>query len=286
MMITEWPVWILFVVALLILTGWRFVVSFSDNKAEPIAEPWASAQTTGNKEIQADCIQVFQNAAGIMAVLADGIGKENTGKVAAQVAADTIMDAFEPYHVLNSPEYLFRTAFREAHKRVQKTIGERRGGASLGAVFMDQTKLYYAIAGDVKVALLRNGEVIPISKGQTINVWAEEAYQEGLLTKNETIWTLEENRIWNYVGRDGFRAIELCRLPIQLRPNDVIVMISRGIFEEVSWVEMEDILLNQTNLQEKVNLIIRLVESKEHPDKDNGSIVMLMPEVENETNQL
>lgn len=239
----------------------------------------AVAQTTGNQEIQSDCVQVYQNEAGMMAVLADGIGKENTGRVAAQVAADTVLDAFEPYRVVNNPEYLFRTAFLEAHRRVQQTIGERRGGASLGAVFMNHTHLYYALAGNIRIALLRNGELIPLSEGQTISMLAYEAFQEGLLSKNETIWSREENRIWNYLGKDGFHEIEICEPPVSLKKNDLIVMVSQGIFEELSWAVIEDILLMDIPLTEKAGRIIEETDKKETKEKENGSVLLLAAEV-------
>ena len=92
-------------------------------------------QTNGRKEIQADVVLAFTNDAGTMAVLADGIGNQNTGKLCAQLAADTIMDRYEPYRVLNNPDYFFKSTFAEANRRIQMTIGERRGGASLAAVF-------------------------------------------------------------------------------------------------------------------------------------------------------
>ena len=104
-----------------------------------------------------------------MAVLADGIGRANTGAICAQIAVDTILDRFESYHELNDPLYFFRTAFYEANRRIQKTLGERRGGACVGAVFMNRSCLYYAIAGDVRLALLRGEELIPLGKGQTMD---------------------------------------------------------------------------------------------------------------------
>jgi len=240
---------------------------------------WAVAQTTGNQEIQSDSAQVYQNEAGIMAVLADGIGKENTGRVAAQVATDTVLDAFEPYRVVNNPKYLFRTAFIEAHRRVQQTIGERRGGASLGAVFMNDSHLYYALAGNIRIALLRNGELIPLSKGQTISMLAYEAYQEGMLSKNETIWSQEENRIWNYLGKDGFHEIEICKPPVSLKKGDLIAMVSQGIFEELSWAVIEDILLMELPLTEKAGRIITEADQKDNNDKENGSVLLLAAEV-------
>lgn len=270
---------------LLVLVGLRLGVRFRPAGKKQPPQGWASAQTTGNKEIQADQVQVYQNQAGVMAVLADGIGKENTGKVAAQVAADAVLDAYEPYRVLNNPEYLFRTAFLEAHSRVQQTIGERRGGASMGAVFLNGKELYYALAGNIRVALLRNGELIPISKGQTMNVLAQDAYQSGRLSKQETIWSQEATRIWNYLGKDGFREIEVSRPPIALKPGDLAVLASQGIYEELSWAEMEEILLQDLTVKEKADRIVMETEKKPAPDKENGTVLLLAAEVTDEKNQ-
>ena len=269
---------------LLCMRLWLFDLPAKEQK-ETNSNLWASGQTTGNKEIQADCVQVCQNSAGIMAVLADGIGRENTGKVAAQVAADTVMDEFQPYQVLNNPEYLFRTAFLEAHSRVQRTIGERRGGASMGAVFTNERQLFYGLAGNIRIALLRNGELIPLSKGQTIPVLAKEAYQSGRLPRQETIWSMEENRIWNYLGKDGFHEIEVTNPPVFLKKQDLVMLASQGIYEELSWVEIEDILLGSGTLPEKAEQLIRSAEKKDSQEKENGSVILFMPEVPDEKNQ-
>lgn len=280
---TEWYILCLIAVVLAVLIIVRLAAAFPLHR-QPAAAPWAYQQTTGNREIQADTVQVFRNQAGTMAVLADGIGKENTGKVAAQVAADTVMDAFVPYHILNNPDYLFRTAFLEAHSRVQQTIGERRGGASMGAVFTDGVQLYYALAGNIRIALFRNGELIPLSKGQTLNVLAKEAYQSGTLSKTETIWSLEATRIWNYLGKDGFHEIEVCKPPVALKKQDLIMLATQGIYDVLSWAELEDVMIKNMTLMEKADQIVRLADSRPGRDKENGSILLLAPEVINEKN--
>ena len=99
-------------------------------KEEDLPSDMGVSQTTGTCELQSDCVQVSKTRAGVMAAMADGIGRANTGKVSAQIAVDTVLDRYEPYHVLNSPAYFFRSVFQEANIRIQKTIGERRGGAS------------------------------------------------------------------------------------------------------------------------------------------------------------
>ncbi len=271
----KWLLLVLVGICLLVCIWHWFKLSIKSRKRKHAETGWSIEQTTGNKELQSDCVQVCQNEAGITAVMADGIGKENTGKVAAQIAVDIVLDAFEQYHTLHNPEYLFQTAFLEAHRRIQQTIGERRGGSSMAALFISQTHLFYALAGNIRIALLRNEELIPLSKGQTLDALARKAYQDGVLSKNETIWSQTETQLWNYLGKDGFHEIEICKPPILLKKGDLIVMLSQGIYEELSWMEIEEILLEQITLKEKARSIIDETEMKETQDKENGSVLLL-----------
>jgi len=255
----------------------------NDGNIEPNVDGQVSvaiAQTTGNREIQADQAQFLKNSAGIMAVLADGIGNKNTGRVCAQLAVDTVLDRFEPYHVLQNPEYFFKTSFYEANCRIQKTIGDRMGGASVGTIFLSHSSLYYALAGDIRIAVLRHGELIPLSKGQTMDVLAVDAWEKGKITRQDALWSMEEKRIWNYVGIDGFHAIEICEPPVQLKNGDLVFMASRGIFEELSWGEIEDILVEGVSLQETAEKIVWTTEAKVSQEKDNGSVVLIKVRME------
>lgn len=238
------------------------------------------SQTNGRKEIQADLALTLTNQAGTIAVLADGIGKQNTGKICAQLATDTILDRYEPYHVLNNPDYFFKSTFAEANRRIQMTIGERRGGTSLAAAFIDKAYLYYAVAGNVCIALKRGEELIPLSHGQTMDVLAADAYENGIISRQEAIWSMDEKRVWNYLGMDGFREIELCEQPVHLKQNDTVLIASKGIFEELSWGEMEDILLSAATVQEQADAMVRKAELKSNPEMDNGSVLLLNVQTE------
>lgn len=233
------------------------------------------AQTTGSRQVQADVAQAWRNAAGTMAVLADGIGSANTGAVCARIAADTILDRFEPYYELNDPVYFFKSAFLEASRRIQRTIGGRRGGASVGAVFLDDRFLYYAAAGDIRVALLRGDEIIPLSKGQTIDVLAAQAYEDGKISRQDALWSAEEKRIWNYLGRDGFCEIEVCEQPVSLKRGDKVLLVSKGIFEELSWSEIEDILIENAPPQELAERVAGEADGKNNAQADNGSVILI-----------
>lgn len=169
----------------------------------------------------------------------------------------------------------FRTSFLEANQRIQRTIGERRGGASTGAVFINRSHLYYAVAGDIRVAVMRGGEMIPLSKGQTLDVLAAQAYEDGKISRQDTLWSMEEKKVWSYLGQDGFHEIEVCEKPVLLKPEDKVLLMSKGIFEELSWREIEDILIDTDDSQKSADCLIRAAEQKGNPQRDNGSVILI-----------
>ena len=245
------------------------------------ADLYAVCQTTGSQVVQADCVQVCRNFAGTMAAVADGIGKENTGKLCAQIAVDTILDRYEPYRELQNPQYFLRTSFYEANIRIQKTIGERRGGACLAAIFLDGASMYYALAGDIRIALLRGKELIPISEGHTMDVLAAHAYQDGRISRKEAVWSMDEKRIWNYLGMDGFHEMEIGEAPVRLKAGDLVFAATKGIWQELSWAEIEDVLLRPIALRAMAMELVRQAEGRPEDTKENGSVLIIKAEVSN-----
>lgn len=235
------------------------------------------SQTTGNREIQADVFESKITEAGKLAVLADGIGKENTGKVCAALAVKEFVEAFSLYRSLNNPRYFFERTMYGLHRSMQKVLEERQGGASIGVVLLAEEKLHYAMAGQIKIALFRGGDLIPLCESQTVDVLAQRAYQEGKISRQETIWSLKDKKLWNYVGKDGFCQMEACEVPVQLKKGDLVVMMTKGIYEEVSFAEMERILENEMlTAQGKADKIVQCADRSAAQDKENGSIAVLL----------
>ena len=262
---------LLFCLVLLRLIG--FQGRSAPQKAGDVA--YGFSQMQGLQEVQADRGEVVKTNAGVLGILADGIGRENTGKVSAQIAVDTAADAFEPYQTLTNPSYFFRTVFHEADVRIQQTIGERRGGACLALVFIGGGMLHYALAGDIRIGLVRNGELIPLSKGHTLDVLAKEAYEAGKISRKEAIWSFDEKRRWNYVGMDGFHDVEEPEQPIRLKEGDVCVLITRGIWQSMSEAQLEDMLQGTESLAEKARQIAWYAGRIPKKDQENGSVLLL-----------
>lgn len=140
---------------------------------------------------------------------------------------------------------------------------------------MRDCKLYYAAAGNVKVAVYRNGELVPVSAGHTISVLARQKYEEGKLTRQEAVSLLNEHRLYNYVGQDGFRDIEFFDKPIRLYGGEYVVLMTDGLYETARWKDLEDCLEGEGSCQEKAYSMIELVNKSEAEGKDNGAVVLI-----------
>ena len=158
------------------------------------------AMTIGNRQVQEDNYGICQSADGFMAVLADGMGKNYGGKISSQIAVDTMKDMFGQYHSSENPAYFFLKSFHQVNRDILNRLDDGKGGASMGVVLIIDNYLYYAVAGNVKIAVYRNGSLIPLSSGHTIDVLVEDRFMEGSITRENALAMLENRRLYNYLG--------------------------------------------------------------------------------------
>lgn len=235
-----------------------------------------SSMTIGSREVQEDQIACMSADAGMMAVLADGAGKAYGGRIAARTAVDTFRDIFGDYNAFNNPQYYFRKAFQCANREILKTLGdENRGSASVGCALIRRGYLYYALVGNVKIAVFREGTLVPVSAGHTVAVMAEKRFREGKLSRQDTLSLLENQRLYNYLGQDGFRDIEFFDAPVQLLKGDIVALMSDGVYEYLGFREVEEVLRERGNCQEKALRIIEKVNKGAGDNKDNASVILI-----------
>lgn len=240
----------------------------------PILETGA-CKTIGLREVQEDSFEVVSTAAGTLAVLADGMGKSYGGRAAGRLAVETFTDLFQSYNAFDNPLYYFRRAFQAANREILNHLDEQRGSASVAAALVQGNKLFYALVGNIRIAVYHDGDLIPVSDGHTINKLAEQHYTEGSLTRQDAIKLLERHRLYNYVGQDGFRDIELFDAPWPLRPGDTAVLLSDGVYECLGWREIEEILSREKSCEKTALEIVQAVNQSADEEKDNASVVLL-----------
>lgn len=235
-----------------------------------------TCMTIGTRDVQEDQIGTMTTEAGTLAVLADGAGKTFGGRIAARIAVETFVEIFKEYNAFNNPQYYFRKAFHCANREILKAVEEEsRGNASAGCVMLQKGYLYYATVGNVQISVYREGTLVPVSAGQTVAVLAEQKFREGKLSRQDALKLLENHRLYNYLGKDGFKDIEIFDAPIRLKAKDTIVLMSDGIYDLIGYKEIEEILAKEVDCRQKAFEIIEKVNQDTSEDKDNASIILL-----------
>lgn len=234
-----------------------------------------AAKTIGNREVQEDEYGITESEEGTMAVLADGMGKHFGGKIAGRIAVQVFLDMFEDKNAFYNPQYSFRKAFQGANREILNQLDEKQGSASVGVVMIKERSLYYAVVGNVKVAVYRNHELVPVTSGHTISVLAQKKYEEGKLTRQEAVALMEHHRLYNYVGQDGFHEVEFFDKPITLHSGEFVLLMSDGMYETAKWKDMETCLEKEGTCQERAFELVELVNQGAEEDKDNASVVVL-----------
>ncbi|MDE6364651.1 MAG: SpoIIE family protein phosphatase [Lachnospiraceae bacterium] len=233
------------------------------------------AMTIGTRQVQEDNYGICQGPDAFLAVLADGMGKNYGGKVSSRIAVETMKDMFTCYQPSENPAYFFQRSFRMANTAILDELDDGRGGASVGAVLIRDNQLYYAVAGNVKVAVYRKGGLVPLSTGHTIDMLAEGKFMEGTITRQQALELLENKRLYNYIGQDAFEEIEFFDTPVRLKEKDIVVLMSDGLYEGTDWKRIEELLAGRGKLQQKAYEIIEAVNTGIQKEKDNASIVLV-----------
>ena len=231
-----------------------------------------AATTLGNREIQQDYFSVKRNNADLLLLLADGL--HENGEIAAKLAVDTFRELFETENAALQPQYFFKRATNAANKKIINTLEERQGETSIAAVIISDSQLFYTLVGNSRIAIFRRGDLIPVSEGQTVDVLARHAYNEGKISKQDTLALLNEHRRYNTLGQDSFQEIEIFDKPLLLDKDDIVVIMSEGVFNVLRWVDIEKVLEKNSSVQKLANDIVKLVENSPMVYKDNATVLV------------
>jgi len=276
----EWTIlsdqYVLLVAVLVLIVGMIIYQAIRKDKQHinPVLDI-GEGSSIGNKESQEDAGGAAEAAWGTLTVLADGVGKEQAGKIAALTTVRMFIKLFTSYNVTSNVSHFFTQAFNQSNMEVLERLQGAKGKVAAGAVLVNKGHLYYASVGDIHIAILRNRELIAINDGHTMQSTATKGFSAGLLSREQALAISKIHRHTNYIGRDGFKNIEIGHEAITLHTGDKIILMNQGIYKSLSWLELEAILHQSYSCQQLAEQIIAKFNLKTMPDKGNASLFVL-----------
>lgn len=234
----------------------------------------AHAQIIGRREINADVFEWAVRRGKTLLITADGIGTGTRGRTAALAATDSIARTFELQGLLANPAYFFKQAFHNANEAVLRYVPDGTAGANVLCALVDGGMLYYALAGNCQVSVFRRGKLIPLSEGQTLDVLARNAFKRQEIKREDAREVYHERRVYNYVGKDGFAELEMFDVPVTLKPGDVLVLMTDGVYDFCPPLDLEHILRTWRTCKQKAQAVMDLLSRLDNPGQDNATIVL------------
>ncbi|MGG4108461.1 PP2C family serine/threonine-protein phosphatase [Paenibacillus lautus] len=233
-----------------------------------------NAQTIGKREEQDDYFSSSTTKIGTMAVIADGISGLSHGRMASTLAVTVFSREYlkvdDPADI---PEYFHKAALI-SNRAILEQLGGETGGTTLVVGIVSGGLLHWAAVGDSMIILFRDGEFIPINSKHTLETVLEEKYLSGEISKEEAKENPNRDQLVNYLGYGGFKSMEVGD-PVSLQAKDTIILCSDGVYDALTEVEMEQILMRGLPPQDAAEEMISLIERKSYKHQDNATVIIL-----------
>jgi len=186
---------------------------------------------------------------GVVLGVCDGMGGAAAGEVASQMAVDIIYERFMEAEAPGNHEVLARRLVRAVEAAGQRIFHEarmdrtRRGmGTTATIAALIDSRMFVAQVGDSRAYILRNGQLIQVTRDQSLVTQLIEA---GQLTEEEAETFEHNNIILQALGTADTVQVDLTY--VDLRRGDRLIMCSDGLTGMIRADEIRQVLINQVD---------------------------------------
>lgn len=245
---------------------------------------FGNAQHVGRREYQQDAFgfsnpfdEAFTAHAGLLAVVADGMGGLEHGEAASRAAVQAFLDAYR----LKTPEEPIAQALergiqsaQQAVLSVQRALAlEMQCGTTLIATVWFQNQLLWVAVGDSALYLCRQGQWTRLNDLHTYGRHLDSRAAFGEITKEQAQADPQREALTSYLGINELTEIDRSIRPITVVEGDWVLLSSDGLYKSLSLLEVPEAL--QGTLQERCDTLLNAVLSRNLHEQDNVTVVAL-----------
>lgn len=212
-------------------------------------------------------------------IVADGMG----GMVAGEAASKAVITVFPmilkemlgshdnpmtPYDMKNIMKEGLCRLSRELYQQAQK-IPEIRGlGSTAAVLFIQEDMAYIGCAGDSRVYLMRNTQLVQITEDQTI---AAALVRTGHLSPDSVEHHPLSHALEEYIGKEGeLNPGVWCK---KLQFGDRWLLCSDGLTKGISEEKLQELLLQPFSVEETCKMLISTAKNTDGSDNITAIIV-------------
>ena len=215
--------------------------------------------------------------AGILAILADGMGGLAMGKEASDCTVKAILALHESAKTETPPTEILHNAVESANIDVlamAHSAGvEGEAGSTLVAVIVKDNKIYWTSVGDSRIYLYRAGELVQLTTDQNYATELLHSVAGGRMSIEEARSHPDLAALTNFIGNAESKPADSSIHPLPIADGDWIILCSDGLFGTLTNDEIRKELYG--NPHDSCERLIQKVISCNKPHQDNTTVVIL-----------
>ena len=223
---------------------------------------------------------ILMKEKGFLAVVADGMGGMLNGAQTSAAVTTAAREYFEKYLSLNNPadkeliEMLHLIDIRV--KQLQKERDVYESGSTLTAVWIHDYMMHFLTVGDSRIYLLRKGNLYQINRDHNLKNKLMEKVIKEEMDRDLYQDMMGKSGLTSYIGKEEIDLIDISVRPFFLEKDDVILLVSDGVFGTLSEEELTAIL--EQDFDNAAQNIKNAIERADKKKQDNytGIIVKCM----------
>ncbi len=202
---------------------------------------------------------------GRLAVVADGMGGYEGGQEASRLAVETLMAVYRDFGG-DDPQAALIEGLQAAHEQIRQysfAHPELRGmGTTCTAAAIVQDALYYVHVGDTRLYLIRDGHITRVTRDHS---YVGRLVESGMISQEEAETHPQRNILTAALGTNPDLVMDSPGRPEPLRPEDVLLICSDGLWGQVRDSEILDAVENKS-AEQAGRKLIELARERGGPD--------------------
>lgn len=246
---------------------------------------FAGRQTRGSRRHQEDAyafsiIEEAKENAGLLVVVADGMGGHAAGEQASELAVQTFIPAF--HHGGAALRERFEKGVAAANKAIAKKLQhepELEGmGTTLLAACLTRQGIEWVSVGDSPLYLWRENNLTRLNEDHSFRPVLREMQESGELTEKDAAKHPLRNLLRAALTGDEVAMVDHSREPLPLRDGDVILAATDGI-QTLSDQAIADALAKSAEADAAtiVSALLQAVLDAGRPKQDNTTVAIIKP---------
>ena len=257
----------------------------TDRAIENLRITPGNAQHIGARGEQQDSFgfSVFDDAdhvghAGILAVVADGMGGLAMGKDASAVAVNTFLSTYMDKAPAEKIAAVLDRSLHAANRAVNKMAKdaglEGEVGTTLVAVVIHEGMLYRTAAGDSRIYLFRDGQIRQLTTDYNYGRVLDRMVAKGEMNRSEAETHPSRAALTSFLGKDELDEYDNpSDHPLALQPGDKILLASDGLFGFLPETDFSRLLMAEP--QKAAENMVNETLALQRPYQDNITVAIL-----------